>query len=235
MTTSNTQTAFQRARTAIEAAKTGYAKHLEGNKATLSADRQRLSNIRGEVGPDAAALTNMEFGVRNRAFANSDAFRTMIKAVDDVRARHEQARTRLTKVRNELSPDGDTAAELRATRYWNRTKGILDSCSGPNGNHSARLRIEKAIASATPHELGTLLQEVEGYCESRKLSTADWLDHALEKAAPDYMRAKRDVHRSSQALTLIESTASRIKTAVESGHNAPMIISLPDNYDPDGD
>lgn len=232
-----TQTAFQRAKIAIEAAKTGYIKHLEGNRSTHAADRQKIANFRRVVdgiGPQADAVTNMEFAERNRAFANSDAFRAMNNAVNDVRTRHEQAKERLNKLRSSLSPDGDISEELRATRYWNRTRGILDSISGPNSPHTVRARLEKAIAEATPRELGTLLQEVEGYCESRNLETAGWLDNALDKAVPDYMQARRDVGRTEQAVTVVESAAARIRSTVESGHTAPMIISLPDNYDPDG-
>lgn len=236
MTTTNTQTAFQRARTAIEAAKAGYTKHLQGNGTRQANELRRVADIRGNVNPGSsgAALANIQFTERNRAFANSEAYAAMNKAVDGVRARHEQAKARLTEIRRGLSSDGDIAAELRATRYWNRTKSVLDSFTGTHSTNAVRLRIEKAIAEATPAELGTLLQEVEGYCESRKLSTNGWLEPALDKAIPNYVQAKRDIARTEQAVIMVESNAGRIRSAVESGFNAPMVIDLPDNYDPDG-
>lgn len=65
--------------------------------------------------------------------------------------------------RQDLSPCGDTATELRATRCWNRHKTVLDSAEG--GGLSAAAR--QAITNADRVELGTLLEELPAYLASR--------------------------------------------------------------------
>lgn len=234
MTTASTQTVFQRAQAAIQAAKSGYTKHVEANRSDHADNLKLVADIRGNVSPQGMAKANIALAEKNQAFANTAPYRTMNAAVDDVRTRADQAKARLAKVCSDLSPDGDTAAELRATRYWNRTKGVLDSLTGSHSTHAVRLRIEKAIADAKPAELGTLLQEVEGYCESRQIDPAGWLDHALAIKVPDYVQAKNDVGITGVALSVVEATAARLRSAVESGHNAAALtVDIPDKYDPD--
>jgi hypothetical protein len=55
-------------------------------------------------------------------FADTDAARAVGEALAAVQQRRDQAHTHVDKLRADLAPDGDTAAELRATRFWERSR-----------------------------------------------------------------------------------------------------------------
>ena len=165
-------------------------------------------------------------------FQSTDAFQAVTQHVAQVDDRREQARQRVGKVRAELSPDGDTAAELRATRYWNRAKGILDATKEPS---QIITRARELIQQANPTELGTLLQELEPYCLSRG-ATTEWIDPAIGQAAPQYAAAKNELRKAEQAVAMTRANANMLTRAITSRSHVPIALSTPrraGDYDPD--
>ena len=168
-------------------------------------------------------------GVREAVagFASSQEALAVDRAVDQVRQRRDGAQDQLDKVRQRLSPDGDTAAELRAGRFWSRTRGLLDSVD----NSGLLSRTQDLLAKASRTELGTLLQELAPYLISRG-QTTDWLDSAVAEIAPEFGHAKKQLRTADQALQIAKFNANALHRAFREGR-LPSVIVNPRNYDPD--
>ncbi len=160
-------TVFEQALAAIDHAQSAYQRHV----AATNADKHRYS-ARG-------------YQDQITGFSETAAAQAIDSHLDHVRARRDQAQANVAAVRRALSPDGDTAGELRATRYWNRTKAILDAQSTPDVISKGT----ELIGQATPAELGTLLQELEPYCVARGVASTDWINATVGHSAPEYGRA----------------------------------------------
>jgi hypothetical protein len=72
---------------------------------------------------------NSEDGFRAQVakFGDTSAARGVEAALKSVEARRDAAAAKVEKIRRELSPDGDEAAELRALRYRDRVARQLDA------------------------------------------------------------------------------------------------------------
>lgn len=151
-------------------------------------------------------------------------------AVAQVRQRAEDAAQEVSRIRRGLSPDGDVAGELRATRYWNRTAHALDTAEPGRLITAAR----NLVADADRAELGTLLQELGPYLSSRKQPT-DWIDDVVADKVPEYASARKKLVKARQSATIVESNARALRNAVDrahEGYRSPQFVAV-DRYDPD--
>lgn len=208
-------TTFQQANAAMVHAQNEYQRHIK----RTNADKDHYSQS--------------GYQQQLAGFVDTAAFKAIDHAVDQVRARRDAAQKNLTEVRRALSPDGDTAAELRATRYWNRTKGILDTAKSGTVIHQAG----ELIAAAEPNELGVLIQELPAYLTVRDVPT-NWIDAAIGQAAPEYGTATTTLHKAEQALIITEHNARRLQASIGRGDQIPIPLALPNpnkprEYDPD--
>ena len=87
-------TVVEQAHAALEHAKTSYEKFLNG----IPREHYSAEGMREHIA----------------RFANTHAAKAVDKSVEQVRERADRAATQVAKVRKQLSPDGDVAAELRA-------------------------------------------------------------------------------------------------------------------------
>jgi hypothetical protein len=163
-----------------------------------------------------------------------------------VQERRDQAAARIEHLKRELSPAGDTATELRNTRYWDRTAKILDSIEDAN-----RLSVTAAdlIANASRGELGVLLQELEPYMRARVqkfdsprtresllngYTTA--IEAATDKAVPEYSKAKRQLSQAEKAFQVTAHNSKFLRDqfsiAAPGAYRRPQFIDAR-KYDPD--
>jgi hypothetical protein len=159
-------------------------------------------------------------------FGDTDAARQVDAAVEAVRVREEQAAADYAKIRRDLSPAGDTAAELRAGRYWSRTKGVLDA-----SKEGAFAKAQTLIASADREQLGVLLQELPSYLEAHG-HTSEWLDAAIGAVVPEYALAAGQLKKARQARTIAEYNANTLRRSFAQGHSSSVITDTR-SYDPD--
>jgi hypothetical protein len=162
-----------------------------------------------------------------KKFGDTGAAKAVDEAVEQVRARADKAGAQVDKIRRDLSPNGDTAAELRATRYWNRTQAVLDTAK--EGAFGAA---QKLIAEADREQLGTLLQELPSYLQSHG-HTSDWIDTAVGQVVPEYAQAARQRHKAQQALTITEYNAKSLRKLFAQGYAGVSIITDARTHDPD--
>ena len=163
-----------------------------------------------------------------KKFADTEAAKAVDTAEAAVQARADQAADTYAKIREDLSPNGDTAAELRATRYWERTRALLDSAK-----EGAFGKAQKLLAAADREQLGVLLQELPDYLEARGQTTS-WIDNAVAQVVPEYATAAKRHQRAQQALLITKSNAKKLREAFAKGDMGTVII-LTDSrgYDPE--
>jgi len=166
-------------------------------------------------------------------FRDTDAAKAVDAAAEAVQARRDQAQARLNKVRRDLSPAGDTAKELRATRFWNRTKAVLDGAKEPGS--TAR----ELIANGSREELGVLLEELPAYFTAKGQST-DWIDASLNQAVPEFAAARAELRKADVAVAITRQNADVLRRGFDAGR-APRVMADPfsdrlgdrGKYDPD--
>jgi len=200
-------TVIEQAHAMMTHAKAQFGKHLD----SIQRDRYSAGGLREEIAN----------------FADTDAARAVDKAVEQVRQRRDQAQTQADEVHRNLSPNGDTATELRASRFWNRTKGLLDTVD------TGQLlgRAQGLLTKADRAELGTLLQELAPYLTSRGQAT-DWIDSAVAEIVPEFSHARNQLRTADQALQITAFNAKALRRGFEKGR-LPTVIVDPGKYDPD--
>jgi hypothetical protein len=195
------------AHSVIQSAKEQFGQHIN----RIPNDRYSADGYRAEVG----------------AFAETEAARSVDKAVEQVRQRRDQAQTQIDRIRRDLSPNGDTAAELRASRYWDRTRRILDNLDSASLYGAA----QDLLSTADQAELGTLLQEIPAYLQARGQNT-EWIDTAVAQVVPEYSAARERLGKAEKALQITEYNAKALRKGFTEGR-PPTVLADPHKYDPD--
>lgn len=126
-----------------------------------------------------------------------------------------------------MSPNAETAGELRASRYLQRVIRNLDGKDGGALFEEAN----RLVSSATREELGTLLQELPSYLQSRG-STTDWLDAAVGQVVPEFASARAEHKKAEQALQVMRTNVQFVRQAFANGRPATHLID-PARFDPD--
>lgn len=132
------------------------------------------------------------------------------------------------QVLQSLSPNGDTAAELRATRQWARDKAILDAASDGGLTQVAA----NMLRTSTVEQLGVRLQEMDAYLTARG-ARADFINPVAAQVSPEYGQAIERVNRAEQSAAVIKSNARRAAEHIRQG--TKVVVPLVDAraYDPD--
>jgi hypothetical protein len=184
---------------------------------------------------------------RINEFTRTSAAKAVDAALDSVRERRDKAAARVEHLKRELSPAGDTATELRNSRYWERTVKILD-------NVSDHMRLSNVandlIATADRAELGVLLQELGPYMQARiealnvpqnnRQRILDGyvtaIEAATDKAVPEYGKAKRQLSQAEKAFQVTTHNAKLVRDCFTLGsplaYRKPQFINA-SKYDPD--
>lgn len=156
-------------------------------------------------------------------FKTTDAAKAVDKAVEQVKARHDEAQAQMDTVRRSLSKPGDAAQESRNSRYWARTKSVLDTLK------PAELLVaaEDLLAKADRAELSVLAEELTSYLKSRGSiaeltdkktgETRNLIDGALARVVPEYADAHARLKKANAAMLFTESAAKHLKSSFESG------------------
>jgi len=202
-------TTVQQAHAAIQHANSEFQKHVAATDA-----------IREHFTPEG-------YQAQIGRFQNTSAARAVDTALESVTARRDAAAAQVDKVKKSLSPDSDVAAELRATRYRDRMLRTLDS-KDPGQLFDAA---NDLIAGASREEVGTLLQELPAYLQSRG-SDAAWLDAAVAQHVPEYAQARAQLKQAEAAFQITRSNAKSVREAFAAGHRT-VIFADPSRYDPD--
>ena len=176
------------------------------------------------------------------AFQTTPAAKAVDRALESVTARRDAAAANVDKVRRDLSPAGDTATELRNTRYWDRTVKILDSVDNDSRLSSVT---DELIANADRAQLGVLLDELEPYLQARvqKLNSprdrAQLIDSyrsaieaATARVVPEYAQARAVAKQAESAFQVMRTNVQHVRNGFANGRPAAVLID-PSKFDPD--
>jgi len=141
------------------------------------------------------------------AFQNTPAAKVVETAEQRVVDQTAQHQADYDRVLQGLAPKGDTAAELRAQRAWDRTQRTLDSTE----SGAVVAAATRAIASADRETLGTLLQELPSYLDSKGLPT-EAIEQAAVQAVPELADAGRKLTKSKQSEAMLRAAANMART-----------------------
>lgn len=192
MTTSTDTTPTEQAFAILQNARALHEKHL----ATLEKDRHKYA---------PAHFTELA-----TSFSTTEAAQAINTAVAAAQNRRTEAEAKVQKVYQDLSPNGDAAAESRATRYWHHTERLLD-------NRDNKLSEAQALAkAASREELGTLLQELPAYLNAHNLD-AEWLDPYIAQVVPEYGKAKAEFKKADAASLFITHAAAMLQRGIKDG------------------
>jgi hypothetical protein len=203
-------TVAQQAHAAIVHGQNEFRKHIEAT------DR-----IRGN-------FTDAGYQAQITAFQNTSAAKSVDSALESVTARRDAAAANVAQVRKSLSPNGDVASELRATRYRDRVVRTLDAKDRGQLFTAAR----ELLAEASREELGVLLVELPPYLQSRG-STSDWIDAEVGRIVPEYGAAQSQLNRAEQAQQIVRQNAQFARNAFATGRPATVFVPYDAAYDPD--
>jgi hypothetical protein len=169
-------------------------------------------------------------GLRHQVdrFHETGAAQAVQAAVQAVHDRRVAAEANVASVKRSLSPNGDTAAELRASRFTARMLRLLDAADGAQLMPKA----QEILKGASREELGTALQELPAYLASRG-STAEWLDPYIGSIVPEYGAAREQLQKAEQALSITDLNARHLHQAYERGQTRTPVFTDPSGYDPD--
>jgi hypothetical protein len=179
-------------------------------------------------------------------FTDTDAAKAVDKSAEQVRARADQAAADVEKFRRNLTQPGDAAQESRNSRFWNRTKAVLDHAD-TNGTGTAFALAQELLAKASSEEVGVLVEELGPYFAARGLkmeqvnrstgATVDLLDEAIARVFPDYATARTKLNKAKQAATLVEQGAAYVRQSFATGRPVNVAVLQKLNpaglYDPD--
>jgi hypothetical protein len=203
-------TVVEKAHGAAEHAKTMWHRHID------------------ETNKSKQHYTTEGYQAQLAKFADTGAAKAVDTEVGNLQASADQAAAKLAKIMTGLSPDGDTAAELRAGRFWDRTKPLLD-----NAKEGAVSRAQKLITTASREELGTLLQELPAYLEAHNQPTS-WIESAVSQVVPEYGQAVKRNRLAQKALTIGKYNADNLRRTFAEGHaGSPLVLADLRGYDPD--
>jgi hypothetical protein len=222
----STGTAFESAGAAIAHANKAFQRHVEATN-----ENRHL-------------YTDEGFRDQLAKFSDTAAVRAVDQAVEQVRARRDQATADIEKFRRNLSQLGDAAQESRNTRYWNRTKAVLDRLDPAQLFGAA----QELLAKAERDEISVLAEELTPYIAARggvsevtnKQTGAkrELIDIAIEQVFPEYAQAKKQLKTAAAAATMVEQSATVLRKGIEEGRPvSPTVLQIlnPDDgrYDPD--
>lgn len=145
------------------------------------------------------------------AFANSDD----AKGIDVVEklASESVAEKQLARVqiRKSLVREGDTAAEIRATRRWEADRALLDAQDGSLGIG------QRLIEEADDADLSYRVEQLPRYYAARGVDATPVIDAALTKRCPELASADREARLAEMNAAVLKADAARLRNGIASG------------------
>lgn len=201
---------------------------------------EKLDAYLGSLTPliDDQRYTEANIREHIAAFANTPAGKATEASLQAVQKMADDAQAAAVQARQNLMQPGDSAAELRNTRYWNRVERTLDNTK--SGSYTAA--VDALIADASPDEIGVLMQELPSYLQTKGLHDTSWIDDLIGQKVPEYGAAQRRAVAAQQARTIAERNAKALRDRYSSayptrktpGQRTSLPMVFPDKqYDPE--
>lgn len=167
-------------------------------------------------------------------FGDTSAVKAANAALAAVRAENTAAEAAREKAYAALVKPGDTATELRNTRYWNRIQSELNSESNSN---NLLLLAYKLIKESKAEQLSVLMEEIPPYLRSRGVENteenepvSDLVKRAARGAAPEYGAAVNRAIAAQKRLTAAEYNAKILEHSIREGRPVTRFLDVNKDY-----
>jgi hypothetical protein len=178
----------------------------------ITSVNQRLAEHRAaSFGPRLTEQTQREKLAEFAASESANALPVFAALADQLVAEKQAAYDETFK---SLTPVGDTAAELRAQRTWNREQSKLEALSS-EGERAAAVRstIENCSDPAT---LAVLIEVAPSYLQAKGIDT-DWLPAVVAQRIPELAQTKTTLESAAGCATVLKQAIRMLQRAIESG------------------
>ncbi len=156
------------------------------------------------------------------SFASKPEVQQQIQqAVQLVAGMRDEAQAEVDKVRNNLVPQRDTAAEIKAQRDWARAERLLDS-AGSDGQRAAMAQ-QMLQQIADPAEFATAVEEFGPYLQAHGQPT-QWLEQTITERIPALGEARQQLSRAERELAVAKFNADQQKRALARGDRAKHLV-----------
>ncbi len=163
--------------------------------------------------PEGIAAMRAEFAQSNEA-----------KRLEDYQQDADQlvavAQAHVDEIRNGLVQPGDSAQELRNTRFWDQAKTTLSSADRGKVIAAAR----DLINNGSPAQVGVLAEHLMPHLEANGVP-ADWVPGELARAVPELGEAEAALREAERDRAALNFTIGTVRRAVDSGRPAVKLVS----------
>jgi hypothetical protein len=115
-----------------------------------------------------------------------------------------------------------TAAELRAARYWNRTRPLLDLEDNAAKLFPAVMQLVETVDDA---DLATVLEELPAYLQARGVDAGDLVTEALFRRVPAAAEHNRDALHAQTMRNAVFAPMLGYAREVVDAHDGPTVPS----------
>ena len=114
-------------------------------------------------------------------------------------------------MRKSLVTEGDTAAQIRASRRWESDRNLLDARGGS-------LEVgRQLLEDADDAGLSVLLEQLPAYYAARGLDATPVIEATLSQKCPELAAADREARRTELNATVLKADAARLRNGIASG------------------
>jgi hypothetical protein len=155
------------------------------------------------------------------AFAVSDAALQLPGLLDAVKQDSKDAtKTKLDLIENNRV-DSDTASQVAAQRYWERSRRSLDAITDAGKVVAAA---QDLVANADDGQVPVLSEELPSYLASRRVP-AGWLPRVLAVKIPGLADAQADETVKARQLAIVQANHNHLTHAIKADVAAPPLLS----------
>jgi hypothetical protein len=165
-------------------------------------------------GNEVGTLTKQGYLDRIASVRTSDAARLLDLAEAADARRLEEARSRYDAAVAGLRTEGDTAEELRRSRYADRVQRQLDAAEGEGVKTAVAVRL---VEDASPAELSVLL-------EFEEVAKASWLPEKLNQVNAELGAAATERQRAEQCHAISRYEIGAVRRGFDSGVPLPKAV-----------
>jgi hypothetical protein len=158
-------------------------------------DRNAVDPLTGRTELDA------KLKQAHAAFVDTDDFRG-IDTVEQLAAQKvAEKKAEREAIRKSLVTEGDTAAEIRASRRWESDRDLLNSKGGS-------LEVgRKLLEDADDASLSVLVEQLPRYYEARGVDASKVIDETVSRKCPQLAEADREARRAEMNAAVLKAAA----------------------------
>lgn len=169
-------------------------------------DRDAIDPLTGQI--DSAKPA---FKLAHAEFADSEHARRIDTIERQIAERVAAKKRAREQIRKSLVKEGDTAAEIRASRKWEADRNLLEAQGG--SLETGR----KLLEDADPAELSVLLEQLPKYYAAQGIDASGVINAVLPQKCPALAEADADLRLAERRAAVVTTDAAGLRADIASG------------------